>query len=867
MQVFKGSSFWAVGLFGLFASVLLSLTLFTPAAHASGEQFTYGSGTPPGTMTVSGGTRNIPSTVLTLIDGTDNRYSGNFSIPVDNPSSTNTTCPYTVVVNVDAPGSTSGTAGYSSNISSCFDPTFDDAVTIQAAAAPPTCPDGYTLTTDQANCIGQPNADGACDGGGTLVEFPAGSGRSRCEIAPTPGTGGGATPDSGEQVQCTTESGLSWLICPALDIVMWANTTMANILDGLLEVSPLEAGGDSAVIFQTWSNLRNLANVVLIFVLFAVIFSQATSSGISAYGIKRIIPRLVAGAILINISYFICAIAVDIFNILGFGIKDLVLSTLQTPAGFDGGSEVEGLVYGIGFGVALVGLGAAVVVGLWVLLSSVLLVLLIGLLTLAIRQALIVLLVILAPLAFAAWILPNTEKYFDKWKDLFINLLVMFPLIMLVFAAARVASTITTSGASRFESGEAEIIQALGLLIAVLPIVALPFLFKLAGGAISRIYSAMSGSRMASGATSKVDQWKGNTAFSRGQQIRQQAKKERKNADFVKRITGDTKGWRAGAARRAAMGATLTKNQQSDASEVTRRAYAEARKERGEKISRATNELSDANFLSTLSNFKVADDSGKLVDIGNDKRGALLALAAGRQVEVTDQNGSKKEFKATNDNFLQYAALNDIAKTGDAGGVDVARRMATGGVHKISGSDASGASVEVELNTNALASSTNKELRDFASAFKSDVNNVISENAGGLVSKMPDLVKGKNAAFDGPGAAELASWHPSTVKRAGEYISELRTTNPTKAAEVSGRIESALKQALANNNYSGNFTPQHLANFESAGVMTVAAAEAHRASRGGAGGPTPPGPTPTPGPTPPPGPTPGPTPRGPFGGT
>src|SRR5581483_11536672 len=42
------------------------------------------------------------------------------------------------------------------------------------------------------------------------------------------------------------------------------------------------------------------------------------------------------------------------------------------------------------------------------------------------RKLLIILLVILAPVALIAWIMPGTEKYWDLWKNNFSKLLLMF---------------------------------------------------------------------------------------------------------------------------------------------------------------------------------------------------------------------------------------------------------------------------------------------------------------------------------------------------------------------------------------------------------------------------------------------------------
>jgi len=66
---------------------------------------------------------------------------------------------------------------------------------------------------------------------------------------------------------------------------------------------------------------------------FAIIFSQATSIGITNYGIKRLLPRLILIAIATNISYFICSVLIDAFNILGVGITSLFAAVNNGEAG------------------------------------------------------------------------------------------------------------------------------------------------------------------------------------------------------------------------------------------------------------------------------------------------------------------------------------------------------------------------------------------------------------------------------------------------------------------------------------------------------------------------------------------------------
>ncbi|MCA9327653.1 hypothetical protein KDA14_03950, partial [Candidatus Saccharibacteria bacterium] len=71
------------------------------------------------------------------------------------------------------------------------------------------------------------------------------------------------------------------------------------------------------------------------------------------------------------------------------------------------------------------------------------------LIILMLRKALIVLLIVVSPIAFVLYLLPNTEKFFSKWMKMFGQLLMVFPVVGLLFGAGQLASTIIlVSGAT-----------------------------------------------------------------------------------------------------------------------------------------------------------------------------------------------------------------------------------------------------------------------------------------------------------------------------------------------------------------------------------------------------------------------------------
>ncbi len=156
--------------------------------------------------------------------------------------------------------------------------------------------------------------------------------------------------------------------------------------------------------FKLWDTVRNLANVVLVLLFFVVIFSQATSIGVSQYGIKRMLPRLLTAAVLANISYYLLAFIIDTFNLFGAGVSQLVTSTILSAGNGTGGSTSNAgsifLVVGIGVGAILLTGGLASPIITWVmsLIGTAFLILLAAVAILVIRQMLIIVIVIASPL-------------------------------------------------------------------------------------------------------------------------------------------------------------------------------------------------------------------------------------------------------------------------------------------------------------------------------------------------------------------------------------------------------------------------------------------------------------------------------------
>ena len=242
---------------------------------------------------------------------------------------------------------------------------------------------------------------------------------------------------------------LAWFVCPETNTVAEAVDWLYGKTKEILLIDPVEAK-DGKPIYEIWKYFRGATNIVFIIFLLVVIYSQITGMGISNYGIKKVLPKLIVTAILVNLSFQICAIAVDISNILGQSLKSLFDNIQYATMGnievseeaVSSLSEIYAALAG-GEAIAITGAVISFETGtIWMLIPTVLTAVVavcIGLLTIAMRQAVVSLLIMISPLAFVAYILPNTEQWFKKWKQLFMRMLVFYPMFSALFGASSFA--------------------------------------------------------------------------------------------------------------------------------------------------------------------------------------------------------------------------------------------------------------------------------------------------------------------------------------------------------------------------------------------------------------------------------------------
>lgn len=312
---------------------------------------------------------------------------------------------------------------------------------------------------------------------------------------------GGSAEDFG--VTCEGSVGtLGWIICPVIRITYEGfNFLVNNVLeDGLLRIDLLDDGEEELRL--AWSGFRTLANLIFVIAFFVIIYAEATGRvGIlETYSATRMLPKIALSVIGIQLSYFISAYLIGLFNDLGEGVTALVLAPVQ---GFDtfeltftdfGDGTFFGLDAELGEGLvdSFIGIAAVAVVGwiAYVVFETVLILAVFGLMlmffTLILRKILIVTLVVVSPIAFAAWVLPGTDRVFKLWWDSFIKALAMYPLIMLFIASGQLVGRLAVAGDATFVDSMVSMIAVFG------PLFLIPATFRLAGSAVATIAGSIS---------------------------------------------------------------------------------------------------------------------------------------------------------------------------------------------------------------------------------------------------------------------------------------------------------------------------------------------------------------------------------------
>ncbi|MDB5181247.1 MAG: hypothetical protein JWP13_10, partial [Candidatus Saccharibacteria bacterium] len=315
-----------------------------------------------------------------------------------------------------------------------------------------------------------------------------------------------ATQEDPEMDCDMTWNPLTWFLCPLVKLLNSTINGLDNAITGLLTVEQDKifntASDPGRGYYKAWQTFRGIALGLLVIGALIMIISQALGFDfLDAYTIKKVVPRLLVAIIGIALSWEIMRWFVILTNNLGMGVRSLIYYPfVEAGMGNLGDTALAG-----GAIIPLLLTGGFLGLGLMGLLSfgaTALLALFIAFMVLILRQLVIVVLILFAPIAIAAYILPNTQGIWKLWYESFTKALMMFPIIMAFLAVGRVYA-MTSGGEGATVDG-----QIIAFVAYIIPYFLIPLTFRFAGGALSTLGGFVN--NRGRGAFDRLKKYRGN---------------------------------------------------------------------------------------------------------------------------------------------------------------------------------------------------------------------------------------------------------------------------------------------------------------------------------------------------------------------
>ena len=320
-------------------------------------------------------------------------------------------------------------------------------------------------------------------------------------IAPPIDDGG----NTAEEQTCSNSGGaisLGWIVCP---ILTWMGNASESLYSDYIGPSlNINAGLFNDNTFSAWSTFRSLSNIIFIIFILVVIFSQLTGVGIDNYGIKKLLPKLIVTAVLVNLSYIICELCVDLSNIIGASIKGLfdgMGANLQPivsieNSNLNGSAIGSTAITGVAVLATLVGMiGAvwanpAILLTLFITAIGVIISIFFLFILLAARKAGVIVLAVASPIALVCYMLPNTQNIFKKYLKIAEGLLLVYPICgALVGGGDYVAKLLLSSGLG----AQGFVAAFTAMTVGVVPIFFIPSVLKGSFAAMGNLGAKISG--------------------------------------------------------------------------------------------------------------------------------------------------------------------------------------------------------------------------------------------------------------------------------------------------------------------------------------------------------------------------------------
>jgi hypothetical protein len=177
-----------------------------------------------------------------------------------------------------------------------------------------------------------------------------------------------------------------------------------NSLNFITQTPPAATYQNASVIqFTSWSLSVVDAAVAIFIVIAGYNIMIARQVGADYHDVMEFLPRLVLAVLAANFSLFFIQMFIDLVNALNLGVVDLFSLTILT-------NTIVGIFRGNIVGAGLFAFVLAMILGVLDLLLA---------WQMLVRLALLILLIILAPLAFLCGALRQTQGYLHLWSSTF----------------------------------------------------------------------------------------------------------------------------------------------------------------------------------------------------------------------------------------------------------------------------------------------------------------------------------------------------------------------------------------------------------------------------------------------------------------
>ncbi|HAV11083.1 MAG TPA: hypothetical protein DCX32_00835 [Candidatus Moranbacteria bacterium] len=213
---------------------------------------------------------------------------------------------------------------------------------------------------------------------------------------------------------------VGWTVSIGATILEWTLTPKLWGQDGFLE---------KEIVYKTWGIFRDLFN--MLFILMLLFSAFATIFQVDKYNIRKIWLSILLAALLINFSYPIARVIIDISNVMMFSFLN-GSSGLQLAADFMSQSKIEGILMPDGYAAYPVEYIIAAIIFVFVLGVTLMV---LGVMMM-IRLLALMVIIIVSPVGFAGSAFPGLGGYSSRWWDALFKYSFFGPIMVFVIMLA-----------------------------------------------------------------------------------------------------------------------------------------------------------------------------------------------------------------------------------------------------------------------------------------------------------------------------------------------------------------------------------------------------------------------------------------------